>query len=159
MFESGNVELNMKKIITTSYIVISLIALASCGSSGTTGDTSAPTISSLTDANSQTVESTGSTGIWPSTFTVTFSDTIDATSFTSDNVTMNCTLPEGSEVDQPTITIGEDAYVLEACTFSVENAWKYALLDCTLTFSTGISTSISGEKSAALEDDATYTFS
>ena len=148
----------MKKTITTSFIIISLIALASCGSSGTTDSTSAPTITSLTDANSQTIESTGSTGIWPSSFTATFSDTIDATSFTTDNITMTCDLPDGSTVDQPTILIGEDTCVMEACTFSIEDAWKYALLDCTLTFTTGISTSVSRGKSTAFEENEIFTF-
>ncbi len=97
---------------------------------------------------------TGSINVWPTTFTTTFSKAIEPTTFTDENVTLSCTLPAGNTTPQPSLAIGTSPCTDTACTFSVEDAWRFALLHCTLTLTTGIEAT----DGTTLTSNATYKF-
>lgn len=113
-----------------------------------------PTVSALTDALGSAVEPTGSTGIFASSFTITFDKAMDEDSVTSDGaISLSCdNLPDG--VGQPTIatTRADEGYRVFA--IAVDDAYKYQLLSCTLTVTTSVKSSYGSE----LSNPSAYTF-
>lgn len=104
-------------------------------------------ITSVTDANSTAVLG-GSTGVQPSSFNVVFDAALDSTSCLDDAVTLEC----GSLTPSLTVT---EADAANTYTVTVADAWKYALMECTLTVANSC-TALSG--TAGMSADANYTF-
>ncbi len=138
-----------------NFLVLAFLSLcfAACGNSTSTPAT-AFTVSTVTDGATNPIATTDTTDVWPTLFTATFSESVDATTFNATNVTLTCELPEGNPTDQPELTIAESPCTESVCEFAVDDAWKYALLDCTLTFTNGVKSS----GGTALSEDATYVF-
>jgi len=126
---------------------------ASIGFTTAAATADAPTVSALIDANSQTVATSGTTGVYPTSFAIYFSETMDDTSVTTEgNITMSCVYGE-NDVLTPTISVVSasasssiDIYATSPVTVSphtvtVTDAWKYALMTCTLTMTTNITNS------------------
>ena len=144
----------MKRISYFLVVIITLSFLGACGGSGGSGS-SAPTVSSVKDGNAVAVETTATTDVNPTTLDITFSKEMDDTSVTTaDNVTLTCTLPEGSGVSQPTIVVAASTTTANTYTVTVTDAWKYALLSCVLT----VTTNVTDAGGTALAAAATYTF-
>jgi len=92
----------------------------------------------LSDADGHDLSST-TTGINPSILTVTFGRTISDTDAAADAISMSC----GDM--SPTLDV---SCADTTCSVSVEDAWRYAMMDCTLTVGT----------EAGLSEAASYTF-
>lgn len=127
-------------------VVLFAAIVAGCGGGGSGG--AAPVINSITDGAGNAVAVSGTTGVFPTQFTVTFDQAMDDASVTTaGNITAVC----GGLTANLTVTAGGTAGVYLVVP---ENAWKAALLECTVTFSPNIK-SVGG---TPLASAATYTF-
>lgn len=138
-----------KKDLKLMLLAVLAFVVVGCGGSSSSTTTTAPTISAFKDAQSATIAATESAGVYPSQFSVTFDQAMDDASVTTaGNVTMTC----GSLT--PTFTVA--ALVGTAYTYgiTVTDSWKYALLSCTITFTTNVKSS----DGTALAAAAAYTF-
>lgn len=107
-----------------------------------------PTIFSVKDVNGEDL-STTTTGIVPTSFDIEFSDAMEDESVTTDgNITLTC----GDLT--PTISVAASESADNTYTVTVTDAWRYALMECTLTITTGV-TSLDG---GALAESEPYTF-
>lgn len=122
---------------------------AFAGIGNATGSTSTFGVFSLEDANGQNVDSTGSTVDDWSTFTSKFSEAMNADSLVaSSNITMEC----GSDSTAAALLVTE----IDSKTYAIEvEDWEqYESLECTMTFTTGITT----DAGTALAESLVYTF-
>ncbi len=115
----------------------------------------APVIVSLVDANpsdnDNNVSATGKSGVYFSSFDVTFSEAMnDASVTTVGNITLTCESDRGTQT--PTIAIALNSG--SRYTITVTDAYLYQLLPCTLAFTTNITDS----DGVALASAATYQF-
>lgn len=101
----------------------------------------------LKDGVGTTIDTTGSTGVDPAVFTLTFSEAMDSvTVTTAGNITLAC----GSLT--PSIAVAESSST--EYTVTVTDAYKYQLLDCTLS----ITTNVLSASGAAIAQGTAYTF-
>lgn len=124
------------KLFQVVMLAVMALGIAGCGSSGG----SAFTIT-VTDAAGVAVATTGTSNVYPNSFTLTFSEAMnDATVTTAGNITLACgALP-------PTIvTTGSGT----AYTVTVTDGWRYAQMNCTLTLTANIQTAASQAITAA----------
>jgi hypothetical protein len=111
----------------------------------------------LTDAAEISVEPTDSTGVYPNTFDVTFPVAMDDTSVTTaENITMSCSDDFDSPIFtlNPTISVATSESAERTYTITVTDGWRYALMKCTVTFTTNITDS----NANALPDAQAYKF-
>ena len=148
------------KYLKSLTLILLIASMTACG--GTTiaedPEVTYPSILSFVDANGTDLLTTNA-GINPTELTITFADDVDmdSSTVTEDNITLECVIPDGNDLSQPTYEIAGSG---NEYTLSIPvNAWKYALLDCTVTFSPDISsTSISTGKATGLPEELSYTF-
>jgi len=128
----------------TKIIIVSVLLLfiAACSSSGGTTDV---TITSVTDADGDAIETTGTTGVNPTYIDVALSG--EATLEDAD-ITYAC----GDFT--PTISSIEETDTANTYRITVEEAWRYALLECTVTIGSTASASIVGKSI----EEASYVF-
>lgn len=125
---------------------------SSDSSSGTSS--AAPKVSVVKDAKNSTMASSGTTGIFPTTLNVTFSKALDDSSATtSGNMTLTCTDGNGTSLS-PTISVAASTSTANTYVVTVTDPWRFALMNCILTVTTGVKNS----NGTALASAATYSF-
>jgi len=115
-----------------------------------------PTVVSLTDASGNALELDGSTGVFPTSFTLTFGQAMDEALMTAeDNIRMLCDV-----VGHADLTVEKADEEGKVYTVTVEDAYKYQLLECELIIGRDIVSAASSSTSAskALAEDISYTF-
>ena len=144
----------MKRFRVAMYILGMLILSTMFCCSGTSSSAE-PVVSSLADGRGSEVDATGTSGVDFSSLVVTFSLAMtDSTVTTAGNVTMTCTVPEGSDLEQPTIAIAASETAERAYVVTVQDAYMYQRLPCTFTITTDV-TSAEGVATISAE---TYEF-
>lgn len=135
----------MKKYVGLLVLLVAVFA-AGCGSGG--GASGTPALVTVIDANNNNLITT-TTGIFPTAFVASFDHEMSLTSAqVAGAITLTCgTLPTaGLSVAQG----GSNNDLV----ITITDPWKYALMNCTLTFTTAI-TSLGGQPMAA---NASYVF-
>ncbi len=91
----------------------------------------------IRDTKGDAIEETGTTGVYPSTINVTFTEAMDDDSVTTDdNITLSC--QSGSDTPlTPSISVAA-AGATNTYTISVTDAYKYAKMACDLTLTNGV---------------------
>lgn len=102
----------------------------------------------VTDEAGKPLLQSGSTGAFPSSYTIFFTDTPGDT---NDLINIACDLPSGSTLAQPT---HDTTLNNSSITLSIEDAYKYQLLDCTLM----LDASLPSGSGATLGSDVAYSF-
>jgi hypothetical protein len=161
--------MNRRLYILIIMFVGSVFALYCCGDGGGTGaDLPAgedgevllaiPKVVSLTDASGNSIDLMGSTGVFPTSFTLTFDRAVDVC---DGCISLNCPdLPEG--VGQPDFTVQSSDEEGKEYTVTVEDAYKYQLKTCALTISEDVAAAANAQASAGkaltLGQDVSFTF-
>lgn len=113
-------------------------------------------ILSLTDASGNALELDGSTGVYPTSFTLTFDQAMDETLMTAEgNIRMLCEAAGSAD-----LTVEKTDEEGKVYTITVEDPYKYQLLECELIIGREIVGAASSSTSAskALAEDIAYTF-
>jgi hypothetical protein len=137
----------MKKLIMAGIIVIVGIGCLGCGGSSSPSPTptpTAPTISSITDGNEAAVALTASTGIYPTSFVITFDTAMDDATLIADNITLTC-----GDLAAATLAFAIDT-TNTILTITPATSTLYQQLECTLAFSNSV-TNADGTALAAVE--------
>jgi hypothetical protein len=154
-----------KSLISVSlFTVISLLLSASwlgCGGTlgynegggGGGGGASGLTLDSVTDGSGAEVTD-GSTGVNPTFFDLVFSADVDDTICLADDVTVSCVFEENTALT-PTFTVAVSGTNSKACLVTVTDAWKYALMTCTVTYNSTVSAAISPK--ATIDESISFT--
>jgi hypothetical protein len=137
-----------KSLISVSlFTAISLLLSASwlgCGGTGGSGGggETVPEADSITDASDKSLD--GATDVDPTQITLAFNEEMNTDSL--NNITITC------GILTPTFTIAATSTV-GTYTITITDAWRYALLECTLTIPTSVTS-----KATGLANPVTYTF-
>lgn len=119
-----------------------------CGGSGGGGGGETPTITSIKDARGEEIAD-GETGVFPTSFTITFDTEMDIDTITAEG----SVLIECGDMGEPALvpTLDDTKKILTA---TMEDAYKYQLLECEVTFTDNIK---SLEDKAIVETKYTFT--
>jgi hypothetical protein len=121
----------MKKFLVFSVATAMFVGFLGCGSSGGGGGGEAPTITEIQDAKG--VIEDGDTGVFPTSFKITFDKAMDIDTITeAGNVLIEC-----GDMGEPVATAVLDD-TNEVLTVTVEDAYRYQLLECEVTFTAEI---------------------
>jgi hypothetical protein len=137
----------MRKLALVLAVVAVGMCSFNCGSSSSDPDpdpATAPTISSITDGNEATVALTASTGIYPTSFVVTFDTAMDDATLIADNITLTC-----GDLAAATLAFAIDT-ANTILTITPATNTLYQQLACTLAFSNSV-TNADGTALAAVE--------
>lgn len=127
-------------LCATVLLIFTFLVLYGCGS-GTEGGTPEFRLESITDASGNSVTD-DATGINPRSFTLLFSQDIDSTICSADDVTASCRYGENDPLT-PSFSVAVSESNSKACIVTVDEPWKYALMTCTVTYSSEVSSNIS----------------
>ena len=161
--------MNRRLYILIIMFVGSVFALYCCGGggggtgadlpSGEDGEVliSLPKVVSLKDASGNSIDLMGSTGVFPTSFTLTFDRGVDVC---RGCISLECPdLPEGVA---PTITVEASDEEGKEYTVTVVDAYKYQLKTCVLTVSQDVTAAANAQASAtkaqSLNEDVSFTF-
>jgi hypothetical protein len=106
----------------------------------TNGDeTSEATVSSMEDADGNALID-GATGVNPTSITAKFSSDVSDEICSNSDISLSCSYAGGSALT-PTLVITMSESDSTACVATVQDPWKYGLMDCVLSYSASVATS------------------